>query len=104
MQSVKLNELITILKKLKIPVAYGRFTESVDPPFILVNFQNSNNFTADNYVYKKQENYTVDLVTDKKDVNLEEKLEALFEENKIIWNAFEAYIETERIFQHTYEI
>lgn len=103
---MKLSDLISLLKTIGIPVVYGSFQPAQEtyPPFIQVSFDESNNFKADDVVYKKNDRYLIDLVTDKKDVELEEKTELLFFENNIAWDSDETFIPSELIYQHTYYI
>lgn len=59
---------------------------------------------ADNKVYTKINNFTVELYTNKKDLIAEEKLESLFDKYEIPYNPDEVWIESEQLFQRIYEI
>lgn len=49
--------------------------EAVDPPFICYLLPGSDNFAADGKVYHKISRVNVELYTDKKDLNAEQKVE-----------------------------
>ena len=53
---MELKELVKILEKLKIPIAYNHFSTVQKPPYLVYKVTSSNNFIADNKVYKKTEN------------------------------------------------
>lgn len=94
-----------ILEQLEIPVAYDHFNTATQPPFIVYRRYSQNNFGADNKVYKVINNYYVYLVTQYKDIELEDKLQQLFDENEIYFNAIsEDYISEENTYQIIYDI
>ena len=94
-----------ILKLLKIPIAYHHFVKPTSPPFITYFRISSNNFTADDKVYKKVNTYRIELYTKQKDIVTENLLENIFDENEIIYEIVsESYIDSEKIYQVIYEI
>lgn len=100
-----MQQLKTILEQLKIPVAYDHFNEATNPPFIAFRRYSQNNFGADDVVYEKINNYYVYLVTDYKDVELEEQLENVLTEADIFFNVeSEDYIDDEKCYQIVYSI
>ena len=99
-----LEELANILVAVGYPVAYSHFKEETKTPFITYKETFTDNFTADNKVYKKIPLVDVGLYTDKKDLTAENKLETLFDQNEIAWNSTETFIESENIYQRIYEI
>lgn len=110
---IKEQELFTLLKTIvvgttPIDVAYDHFEENpnhiIVPPFILYRNTNSTTLKADDKVFVKDNNYIVDLITDVKNVVLEEQLEALFDNNCLPYDKEEDYISDERIFQIRYFI
>lgn len=102
-------ELVNILKATGFPVAYSHFiaTEenpAPDPPFICYLLPETDNLMADNKTYHKISNVDIELYTDFKDFEVEEKLEELLNENEIPWNAYETYIDSEKMYQKLYEV
>lgn len=107
-------ELKTLLETIligtnPIPVAYDHFeqfptTQKVVPPFILYRNTNTTTIKADDKVFVKDNNYIVDLITEVKNVVLEEQLETLFNDNHLPYDKEEDYISDERIYQIRYFI
>jgi hypothetical protein len=103
------KEMFDMLSSLGIPVAYDHFIESpqgtsVQPPFILYNMDDTNNFKADDHVFFKDRSFLIRLVTDIKDIVLEDKMEDLLNANFLPYEKVEDYIQSERIFQISYYI
>ncbi len=100
-----MKELINILKALRIPYAYDHFAEgeSPDPPFICYLLPGNNNFAADGMAYYKITKVRVELYTDKKDVPLEGRVEAVFDNHGIFYAKDEVWIEEEKLYEVTYE-
>lgn len=99
-----LKELNNILKVTGYPVAYFQFKESVNPPFIVYFSPYSSNFNADNRVYKRIDNIQIELYTKHKDLEAEKKLEDLLDENEIVYETTEEWIDSEKVFQRIYEV
>ena len=74
---MKYEDVMTMLTESGLPFAYDHFAEgeSPDPPFLIFIFPGTNNVFADNQVYFKVNELNLELYTDKKDPELEEKLE-----------------------------
>lgn len=99
-----LENLYTILKATGYPVAYSHFEEKTRLPFITYLVVGSENFFADNEVYKKIENIRIELYTSTKDLEAEKKLEDLLNKNEIPYECSEEWIESEKVFQRIYEV
>ena len=98
------KKLFELLKQMNLEVAYNHFNKKIEPPFIIYDDDDPTTFKADDKVYKKINNYIVDLVTSKKDVKLENQLEQLFDDNNIPYEKTSDYIEDEKIYQIEYTI
>lgn len=107
---ISYNDILDILKEMKIPYAYHHFiidenTPSPSPPFILYVSDDSDGFYADDRNYLNFNNFIIDLVTEKKDIELESKLETLFFNAGIPFEKeSDNYIENEEIYQIRYLI
>ena len=100
-----MQELKTMLEQLNIPVAYSHFNTATTPPFAVFLRQSTSNFGADDKVYKKINNYLVELYTEYKDIELEERLEQIFDDNEVYYNVTsEDYIDQEQMYQIIYEV
>ena len=98
------KELDQTLRKLGIPVAYSHFANGQKPPFITFRRVDGNNIFADDRVWVKRQSYDIELYTDKKDEELEAKLEDLLDEYVGEYEVTETYMEDERLFETVYEI
>lgn len=106
---MNLIELKTILEATGYPVAYLRFYETEDqplpqPPFIVFLSAYSSNFMADNHVYTEINNIQIELYTDKKDLDAENKLATILNENELPYSTSETFIESENLYQKIYEV
>lgn len=106
MNTLSIQELSAHLKTLGIPVAYSHFQqgEHVKLPFICYLDLGSDNIQADNIAYVKVKQVRVELYFNKKDYELEERLERLFDELGLYYNAYEHWIAYESMFQREYEL
>jgi len=104
-----LVELKKILDAAGYPVAYSHFTPTPEkpvpsPPYICYLVDGNPNFIADNKVYHKISDVTIELYTNKKDLAAEAKLEAVLDTNEIPYEPYETFIESEQLFQRIYEV
>ena len=98
------NELMAMLAGAEIPVAYDHYAEgeSPEPPFICFRYPRSNNFSADGGVYYKITEADVELYTDLKNPELEERVETIFDAHNIFYDKSEVWIESERLYEVLY--
>lgn len=96
--------MYNLLQQLKLPIAYNHFKETKKPPYLIYFTEDTSNFGADNKVYYKIDNWVIELYTNKKDINLETRLEVLLEDAELYYEKYEAYIDTEKMYQVRYEI
>lgn len=98
------EKLYELLKKMKLPLAYSHFKQTQSTPYLVYLTEDTSNFAADNKVYFKVDNWVIELYTDKKDLNLEIRLEVLLEDAELYYEKYEAYLDTEKMYQVRYEI
>lgn len=101
------QELYTLLNTLNIPVAYDHFStnKEINPPFIIYRMASPNTFKADCETYYRPYNYEIELVTEKKDIELEKSIADLLTNNKIPYDIYdEIWDDDERIYHNFYEI
>lgn len=101
---MQITTLKTLLDTLNYPVAYQRFRRAVDPPYIVFEFAYTNNFEADDTVYRVRPRYSVYLYTSLKDPDVEEQIEQLFKDNYIVWDKTETFLADEELTQIIYTI
>ena len=97
-----LQEVNSLLKQTRMPVAYGYFNKPQKLPYILYRVSYSNNFGADNVVYHPINHMQVELYTKDKDLTAEGKVEQAL--SSLFWQKSESYIEDQQCNQVVYEI
>lgn len=100
------EEIVTMLGGMGLPFAYHHYAEgeSPEPPFLIYLSPGSDNFSADGKVYFKVKQLDVELYTDKKMPELEERLEAIFDCYGLFYEKNESYIESEKLYEVLYEM
>ncbi|PNE45693.1 hypothetical protein [Enterococcus avium] len=101
-----LEQIAEMLEKTNLPVAYRKWAEGQVPelPYIIYYADRTDNFKADNRVYHKIQDVSIELYTNTKNTREENKIEALLDANKLEWDAYEQDIESENMFEVLYEI
>ena len=99
------DDITNMLKEAGLPLAYDHFAEgeSPDPPFLNFLLPGSDNMFADNGVYFKINQLNMELYTDKKDPELEEKLEDILTAHEIPWEKSEVWIDSEKMYEVLYQ-
>lgn len=100
-----MKTLMTIIEEIGLPFAYSHFAEgeSPNPPFMVYLFPKNKHFGADGYVYYKNTEVDLEVYTDKKDLELEGKIEEILDREKIYYEKSETWIESERLYEVLYE-
>lgn len=99
-----MDELISIMEDIGLPYAYDHFAEgeSPSPPFLCFLCPGSSNFGADGGVYFKADEVNIELYTDRKDPELEQRIEAVLDGHGVFYNKTEVWIENERLYEVLY--
>ena len=101
------KQIYNLLKTLNIPVAYDHFKSDKDIsiPFVCYREEASDTFKADGITYYRPYNFVIELVTEKKDVALQQSIEKLLTDNNIPYDVSdEVWDEEENIYHNYYEI
>lgn len=103
------EELNTQLKTTKFPVAYHHFiVDDENPPPTIPNVVFlrvfDDNISSDFKVHGKFKNYQIELYTDKKDLDAENKVEQVINLIDPDYDTSESYIESEALYQVVYTI
>lgn len=100
-----MDKLLKIIGRMGLPFAYSHFAqgESPKPPFLIYLFPRGIHFSADGKVYHKDLAVDLELYTDKKDLDLELRIENVLDEEGIFYEKSEVWIESERLYEVLYE-
>lgn len=91
------------LQTLGMPIAYGRHTRPVDPPFLVLTGQGQTNVLADNTYYATEEDYNLEYYFIKKEPDTERAIEELLLSIERLYTKSEdMYIEDEDLFSIYY--
>lgn len=87
-------------------VAYRAFPVGKAPklPFVCYLVDGTNNFVADNRVYKVITKINIELYTSKKDITSEKKIEDALNDASIVWDKTEEYLDDEQCYEILYTI
>lgn len=98
-------EVIGMLEEMRLPFAYDHFAEgeAVNPPFLVYLYPRASNFAADGVAYYKKDRLQIEMYTDKKDVNLEERVEAVLDRHGFFYSKTETWISSEKMYEVLYE-
>lgn len=104
-----LAEVYTMLNSItgfENKVAYRAFPKNQAPklPYICYLATQTNNFKADNKVYEVVQGIDVELYTRTKSPETEALIESALDENGIVWEKYEDYIDDENVYMITYEM
>lgn len=100
-----LSQIADMIESIGIPFAYYQFQEGTAQPcpFICFYYSDSNDVLADNVNFVKIRNLVIELYTDQKDFGIEETIEEILNENEIVYDHYESYIDSEKMLMQTYE-
>lgn len=101
------KKIYDLLKTLNKPVAYDHFesNKEVSIPFIVYREIETDTFKADNKTYYRPHEFQIEVITEKKDIILQQQIEDLLTTNDIPYDVSdEVWDEEEKIYHNYYEI
>lgn len=97
-----LEELKKRCETIGIPYAYGMFKKPIEPPHLVAIQVASENFMADNLVYKRNISIQLDYTYINKNLEMQNKIEDIIL-GDIAWNkSDETYLKDEDVWQVSY--
>lgn len=101
-----LPELKDKLKTLDLPIAYRCFAVGQVPelPYIVYYADEDIAFYADDIVYHEGYAVTIEVYTEKKDMELEKKVKQLLNDNGLPYESYESFLDSENMYLKAYEI
>ena len=104
---MKLSEFADILEKSALPVTYRVYQEGnvPDMPYLIYYESSPAINAADNTINHEIKSVTVELAFERKDEDLEERLEELWKSHELFFEPQEeTFIETERLYVKPYTV
>lgn len=101
---MQISDIKDILAETELPVTYYQWpiNQAPAPPYLVWYFPGSDNFAADDKVYKRIYTLNVELYTQVKNFLTEMDVEAVFDKYSLVWDKVEAYINDEKMYQVLY--
>lgn len=99
------SDVVAMIKEMDIPFAYDHFAEgkSPKPPFCVYLYPKSDNFAADGVAFYKQDVLHIEIYTDKKDISLEDRVEAVLDKHGLFYAKNEVWIQSEKLYEVLYQ-
>ena len=100
------EEINEMMQETGLPFAYHHFAEgeSPDPPFTLFLSPGENTFGADNLMYFSFKTLHIELYTDAKSPEEEERVEEVLTQHNIYYTKTETWIESEKLYEVLYQM
>lgn len=101
------KRIYDLLKTLNIPVAYDHFVsdKEISIPFVVYRETSTDTFKADGITYYRPYEFEIELITEKKEIELQQRLEELLTTNNIPYDVGdELWDDDEKIYHNFYEI
>ena len=99
------EEINEMMLEMGLPFAYHHFSEgeSLNPPFLIFLSPGENTFSADNLMYHSFKKLDIELYTDEKSPDTEERVEEILLQHNIYYTKTETWIESEKLYEVLYE-
>ena len=98
------QEIATMISTIGLSYTYDSFPNNIapEPPYIVFNYPQNNDFGADNINYVSIDTLNIELYTANKDFLTEQSVEAVLNANGLFYEKNETYIRSENLFQISY--
>ena len=98
------KEIAQMVADIGLPYAYYQFPDNTEQPtpFVCFYIEANDDMYADDENYTNIAELTIELYTDNKSYELEEKVESVLREHELSWVKSEAYIPAEKMFEEIY--
>ena len=95
-----------MMLEMGLPFAYHHFAEgeSPKPPFLIFLSPGENTFSADNLMYHSFKKLDIELYTDEKSPETEERVEEVLIRHNLYYTKTETWIESEKLYEVLYEL
>ena len=100
------EEINEMMLEMGLPFAYHHFAEgeSPKPPFLIFLSPGEHTFSADNRMYFSFKRINIELYTDEKSPETEERVEEILHQHNIYYTKTEVWIESERLYEVLYQL
>lgn len=101
---MRYQDIKTMLAESGLPATYYSWPEKQVPalPYLVWYFPGSDNFAADDKVYKRILTLNIELYTENKSFDTEGTVEAVLDDAGMVWDKVETFIDSEKMYQVLY--
>ena len=100
------NKIKSLADSLSVPFAYYQFEgekkDLPEPPFLIFNYPESDDFYADNINYQGKTEVELFYCSDEKDFAAEQTIEDFFRSNEMTYTKEQTYIDTSEMWETKY--
>ena len=98
------KQIADMIASIGLDYTYDFFPNNIapQPPYIVFNYPQNNDFGADNTNYVSIDTLNLELYTSVKDFDTEASIEAVLNANGLFYEKTETYIRAENLFQISY--
>ena len=98
------SEIATMISTIGLSYTYDSFPNNIapEPPYIVFNYPQNDDFGADNTNYVSIDTLNIELYTANKDFQTEATIESVLNTNGLFYEKNETYIRQENLYQITY--
>lgn len=99
-----LEQVANMIEGLGLPFVYYQFElgEAPNPPYVIFYYPERKDFQADNKAFQKIAVLNIELYSDSKDFGKEKLIEDMLEENDLVYQKEEQFIEDENLYEVLY--
>ena len=100
------EEINEMMQEIGLPYAYQHFAEgeSPNPPFTIFLSPGEHTFGAEDLMYISFKTLHIELYTDEKSPEAEERVEEVLHQHNLYYTKTEAWIESEKLYEILYEL
>lgn len=101
-----IQNIHTMLGQTGLSNTYYSWPENQAPslPYLVWYLPSSDNFAADDKVFKRVDSLNVELYTKTKDFAKEAAVEAVLDANNMVWDKVETFLDDENMYEVLYEM
>lgn len=98
------SEIKTMIDGIGLPAAYSHFSRATNqaPPFICYLYDTDDDFMADNANYVNIVPLVIELYTNVRDFDLEDRIKDVLRSNDLAWTLTPEYIDSEQMHMTTF--
>lgn len=103
-----ISEIANIIASIGLQYAYHHFpreqAQTLEPPYIVYSFYGADDLYADNINFQRIPELRIDLYSDQKEFEIEDRIEQCFADNQMTYDKTDTYLESELLYCTSYSM